>query len=65
VHRIVSPFAGWLSDRVGRRRLLIVAMIAYAFVGIRAIVLDDLWAIIASRVGVGICEAVVMTVSRH
>jgi len=60
---LCSPFAGWLSDRVGRRRLLIAAMIAYAFVGIAPIVLDDLWAIIASRVGVGICEAVVMTVS--
>ena len=60
---LCSPFAGWLSDRVGRRLLLIAAMIAYAFVGIAPIVLDDLWAIIASRVGVGICEAVVMTVS--
>ena len=58
-----SPAAGWLADRFGRRRLLILAMVLYALLGICPLLLDDLYAIIASRVGVGACESVVVTVS--
>jgi MFS family permease len=60
---LFSPLAGWLSDRFGRRSLLITSMIVYGLVGMAPLVLTDLFAIITSRVGVGICEAVVMTVS--
>jgi MFS family permease len=60
---LFSPIAGWLADRFGRRNILIVAMIVYAFVGIAPTFLDSLYAIIVSRMGVGICESIVMTVS--
>jgi MFS family permease len=60
---IFSPFAGWLADRVGRRGLLMSAMLVHAVVGVAPIFLHDLYAIIASRVVVGISEAVVMTAS--
>jgi MFS family permease len=60
---LFSPLAGWLADRFQRRRILIVGMIAYAFFGIAPILLDDLFAIIATRIGVGICEAIIMTVT--
>src|ERR1700689_4404178 len=60
---LFSPIAGWLADRFGRRNLLVVSMIAYAFVGIAPVFLDNLYAIIVSRVAVGICESIVMTVS--
>src|ERR1700736_6494226 len=60
---VFSPLAGWLADRFGRRRLLILAMVLYALSGIAPVFLDDLYAIIASRVAVGACESVVMTVS--
>jgi MFS family permease len=60
---LFSPVAGWLADRIGRRDLLITSMIAYALLGIAPLALDNLYAIIASRVGVGLCEALVMTVS--
>jgi predicted MFS family arabinose efflux permease len=60
---LLSPAAGWLADRFGRRQALICSMVAYAFVGVAPVFLDNLYAIILSRVGVGICEAVVMTVS--
>jgi MFS family permease len=60
---LFSPIAGWLADRFGRRNILIVAMIVYAFVGIAPTFLDSLYAIIISRMGVGICESIVMTVS--
>lgn len=60
---LFSPLAGWLADRFGRRRILIASMVVYGALGIAPTLLDNLWAIVASRVGVGICEAVVMTVS--
>ena len=60
---VFSPLAGWLADRFGRRRILIASMVVYGALGIAPVVLDNLWAIVGSRVGVGLCEAVVMTVS--
>lgn len=60
---LFSPLAGWLADRFQRRRILIIAMGAYAFLGIAPVFLDNLFAIIATRVGVGMCEAVIMTVT--
>ena len=60
---LLSPAAGWMADRFGRRKMLILSMVAYAFVGVAPVFLNSLYAIILSRVGVGICEAIVMTVS--
>ncbi|MEO7379608.1 MAG: MFS transporter [Sphingomicrobium sp.] len=58
-----SPLAGWLSDRIGRRKLLLVAMAIYAVVGSLPLILDDYWAILASRIALGVVEAAVLTVS--
>lgn len=60
---LMSAPAGWVADRFGRRRVLILSMVVYAFVGVAPVFLDNLYAIIVSRIGVGICEAVVMTVT--
>jgi len=60
---LFSPLAGWLSDRFGRRNMLINSMVVYAFVGVAPIFLDNLYAIIGTRVIVGLCEAIIMTVS--
>jgi len=60
---LFSPVAGWLADRFGRRKLLLTAMVAYAFVGIAPALLDNLYLIILARAAVGICESIVMTVS--
>ena len=60
---LFSTFAGWLADAVGRRRLLIGAVIIYSVVGIAPIFLDNLYAIIVSRIGVGLCEAAILTLS--
>ena len=60
---LLSPLAGWIADRIERRRFLIGSMVIYALVGIAPTMLHHLTAIILSRVAVGICEAVVMTVS--
>jgi len=60
---LFSPVAGLLADRVGRRSILMAAMIVYAGIGIAPALLDNLYAIIGTRIGVGICESIVMTVS--
>ncbi len=58
-----SAPAGWIGDRFGRRKLLIVSMVIYAAVGTAPFFLDNLNVILISRVGVGMCEAMVMTLS--
>ena len=58
---LFSPLAGYVADRVGRKQLLIIAMVAYALFGTAPLWLDSLGAIVASRVGVGIAEAAIMT----
>ncbi len=60
---IFSAAAGFLGDKFGRRRLLLAAMAVYAVVGISPAFLDNLNVILATRVGVGICEAMIMTLS--
>jgi MFS family permease len=60
---LFSPVAGLMADRFGRRNLLVASMIVYGFVGVAPAFLDNVYAIIASRVAVGICESIVMTVS--
>lgn len=59
---IFAPFAGQIVDRVGRKWLLIIAMIAYALVGTAPAWLETLPSILISRVLVGVCEAAIMTV---
>lgn len=60
---LFSPLAGWLSDRVGRKNLLVISLVLYAGFGIIPWFLDDLFQIIGARVALGITEAVIMTVS--
>lgn len=60
---LLSPLAGAVADRIGRRRFLIGSMVVYALVGIAPIMLQHLTAIILARAAVGVCEAVVQTVS--
>jgi MFS family permease len=58
---LTAPFAGIIVDAVDRKRLLLVAMVVYAILGTAPLYLDSLGAIVATRVGVGICEAAIMT----
>lgn len=60
---LFSPLAGILADRFGRRKLLINAMIAYGLVGVLPLLVADVWFILASRVGLGLCESIIMTCS--
>lgn len=60
---LFSPVAGLLGDRLGRRRLLLGAMLVYGLAGMAPMVLSDIYQILASRVLVGLCEALIMTLS--
>ncbi|MBQ9916342.1 MAG: MFS transporter [Microbacterium sp.] len=59
---LMAPFAGQIVDRVGRKPLLLVAMVVYALVGTAPAWMEGLTEILVSRVLVGICEAAIMTV---
>ncbi|WP_369166954.1 MFS transporter [Streptomyces sp. R28] len=58
---LLAPFAGVIVDRLGRKRLLIVATVLYAVFGTAPLYLDSLGAIIAGRALVGVAEAAIMT----
>ena len=58
---LFSPLAGYVADRVGRKQLLVFAMLAYAAFGTAPLWLSSLESIAVSRVGVGIAEAAIMT----
>ena len=60
---LFSPLAGWLSDRVGRKRLLVGALVGYAGFGLLPLLLTDLHAIFSVRILLGLTEAIIMTVA--
>ena len=60
---LFSPVAGWVSDKMGRKKLLVGALLIYAIAGSVPLFLTDLKQIIASRFVLGIVEAAIMTVA--
>lgn len=60
---LFSPVAGWLADRIGRKRLLVMALVLYSMCGIAPLFLHSLTALLVTRFGVGMFEATVMTLS--
>ena len=58
---LTAPFAGFIADKIDRKRVLLIAMVAYAVFGTAPLYLSSLGAIVASRVLVGLCEAAIMT----
>ena len=58
---LLSPFAGLLSDKVGRRNALIWAALAYAILGTLPVFLHALSAIFISRLALGVAEAFILT----
>ncbi len=58
---LTAMVAGRIVDRVGRKRLLVGALVVYAFVGTAPLWLPSLPLIVASRVVLGLTEAAIMT----
>ncbi len=59
---IFSIPAGKLSDRFGRKRPLVIGCFAYAVLGTAPLYLGSLQAIVASRIALGIVEALVVVI---
>lgn len=58
---LVAPLAGVLADCVGRRPLLLASMLLYSLFGALPLWLDSLSLVVASRAGIGLAEAGIMT----
>ena len=56
---LTALFAGRLIDRLGRKRVLVVALAVYAVFGTAPLWLPTLQSILISRVGVGLAEAAI------
>lgn len=55
-----SPLAGYVIDKVGRKRLLLFSLILYAVSGMSGFFLHSLWWILAGRIVLGISIAGIM-----
>jgi len=58
---ILAPFAGYIIDTFGRRKLLVGGIILYALAGVGGAVFDSITAILISRAFLGISTAAIMT----
>lgn len=58
---LTAPFAGTIADRIGRKRLLVGALLAYAVLGTAPLYISSFWGILLTRFGVGVTEAVIFT----
>lgn len=58
-----APVAGALADKVGRRKLLIWSIGLYTLCGVMPLALSSYLPLLLSRIGVGICEAIIITCS--
>jgi MFS family permease len=60
---LLAPFAGYLVDRLGRKRLLLGSVMLYGVAGLSGAFLDSLTALLVSRAVVGIAIGGIMTSS--
>lgn len=60
---LLSPLFGWLADRVGRRRVLIAALLFYGLAGVAPMALTGFATVFASRIVLGIGDAAIIVVS--
>ncbi|MEX3982227.1 MFS transporter [Paraburkholderia sp. EG287A] len=60
---LFSPLVGTLVDRFGKKRFYLLAILLYAAFGILPFWLTNLYAILASRVVIGLAEAAIATIA--
>ena len=59
---LLSPYAGYLSDKIGRRKLILIFILLYGIGGILPFFIQSLHLLIGSRLLLGVGEAFVLTV---
>jgi MFS family permease len=57
-----GPAVGWLSDRVGKRRVLLVSALVFGLAGAAGAYAPDLWTLLGSRLLLGIAAAGYVTI---
>ena len=58
------PMAGWLAGYVGRRRMLLVAVLVYSLLSALVGAADTLEQVIALRIAMGLCGAILVPLSQ-
>lgn len=56
-----APLAGYVAERFGVRRVLLVAAAAFIVSGMSGYFIDDIWLLLASRIMLGIADAFIGT----
>lgn len=60
---LLAPVAGIVTDRFGRRPLMLASMVLYGAGGLVPFFFDSFWAVVGGRVLIGIAEAGILTVA--
>lgn len=58
-----APFAAWLSERFGMRKVVLASAAAFTMSGMAGFLINDLWLLLASRVVLGIADAFIGTLT--
>ncbi len=58
---ILAPFAGYLTDKAGRKKVLLFSLVLYAFAGTTGLYLNNLYHILAGRALLGIAVGALIT----
>ena len=59
---ILAPLAGWLADRIGRRKLALGATALFALASVVPLLVDDLWLILFGRLVMGVANSALITI---
>ena len=60
---LLAPVAGVITDRYGRRRLLLVSLALYGFGGVLPFLVDSFTVVLTGRLFIGVAEAGILTTS--
>lgn len=60
---LAGPLVGLVADRLGRKRLLVFALLLYAVAGTVPVILNDLHAILATRIALGLAMGILFTLA--
>lgn len=60
---LLAPAAGWLGDRFGRRKLLLIAAWTYVILAVLPYVITDFWVIFATRLLLGAATTTTLVLS--
>jgi MFS family permease len=60
---LAGPVVGTVADRLGRKPLLVAALVLYAAAGVLPVLLNDLHAILGSRIALGLAMGILFTLA--